>query len=225
MAAGFCCANTVRAGARPCRRAMAANASDVCRAGYRIGHHAAAEAVPAIDEELDAGRGRIRREARVVGGTFVAHLRRGGQRLVHGEMRGVGKDRAQDRGGRRRLERAMEMRDEIRRREVHAPVRRIGRRADGGRIGHPHRGGGRARGQQRRRVRAARRRIAASSPANPNARNAGRKGRSCGGSTACGNPRAASARILASPCSAASRGLATSPALCSEATLPVARPE
>lgn len=67
---------------------------------------------------------------------------------------------------------------------------------------------------------AARARTAASSPANPSERSVGRCGRSCGGSTACGTPRAASVRILASPCSAASRGFDTAPAWRVDARFP-----
>ena len=73
--------------------------------------------------------------------------------------------------------------------------------------------------------RAARASTCASVPAKPSERSAAIAGRSCGGSTACAIPRAASARILARPCSAASRGLATRLALRSDARLPRASPE
>jgi hypothetical protein len=72
--------------------------------------------------------------------------------------------------------------------------------------------------------RAARAITEASSPLNPSLRSAATSGRSCGGSTACRYPRSASAFILASPWSAASRGLATERRLRSAARLPPARP-
>ena len=81
----------------------------------------------AVDEELDAGRPSGAGEARVVRRAFVAELRCRGQRVMHHERARVGEDRAQDARRRRRLDRAMEMRHEIRRREVDAAVRRVGR--------------------------------------------------------------------------------------------------
>ena len=86
----------------------------------------------------------------------------------------VGEDRAQHASRRARFDRAMEMRDQIRRREMHAPVRCVGRSADRRRIRRPHRRRGRTRGQQPWRSSARQPRMtSASVPANPSARNAG----------------------------------------------------
>ena len=94
------------------------------------------------------------------------------------------------------------------------PSARVRRRADGRRVGDPHRRRRRARGEQRRRVARRAREHVAHRCRRSRARAApATYGRSCGGSTACAKPRAASARILARPCSAASRGLATCRAL------------
>ena len=73
--------------------------------------------------------------------------------------------------------------------------------------------------------RAARASTSASLPPKPSERSVGRCGRSWGGSTACGKPRDATARILARPCSAASRGFDARPAWRAEATLPCDIPE
>ncbi len=152
IATGFCCANTVRAGARSVPPGDGgASLRGLARRIFRR-NDAAAEAMPAVDEEFDARRPRTGRESRVIGRAFVTHLRRSGQRLVHREARRVREDRAQDRRGGRRFQRPVEMRYEVRRREVDAAVRSVGGRTDGGGIGDPHRGGGRARGQKLRRV-------------------------------------------------------------------------
>ena len=63
-------------------------------------------------------------------------------------------------------------------------------------------------------------RISASDPVNPRARSVGRCGRSCGGSTPCTSPSAATASIFARPCSAAARGELAAPWLRALATLP-----
>ena len=60
----------------------------------------------------------------------------------------------------------------------------------------------------------------ASLPVKPRRRSVGRCGRSCGGRTACFNPRSARNFIFASPCSAAWRGLDATPRWLIEAGLP-----
>jgi hypothetical protein len=64
----------------------------------------------------------------------------------------------------------------------------------------------------------------ASVPVKPTLRSRRKLGRSCGGSSAWPKPRAASARILARPCKAASLGLDALLTLLNEATLPNDRP-
>src|SRR5471032_191709 len=64
----------------------------------------------------------------------------------------------------------------------------------------------------------------ASLPLKPMLRSMRKLGRSCGGNSACAKPRAASARILANPCKAASLGLDALLTLLNEATLPNDRP-
>ncbi len=225
MAAGFCCANTVRAGARPCRRAMAAKASDVWRAGYRRGAmpppnpcrpytknstpapvESGAKrvwlAAPSSPNCGAAGKGsctvKCAASAKIARRTAVVVGASSERWKCAARFAGVKCTRPSAVSG-----------DGL---TVAALATHIAAADE------------QAASSAGASVRA-RRRTAASSPAKPSARNAGMKGRSCGGRTACGNPRAANARILASPCSAASRGLATSPALCSDATFPVASPE
>ena len=60
------------------------------------GRQAATEAMFAIDEELDTRRVPVRCESRMVGRTFVAHLRRCGQGIVYREVRSVRKNRAKE---------------------------------------------------------------------------------------------------------------------------------
>ena len=121
-----------------------------CRKAPRCGR-GLAERDAAMNEEFDAASGAVE-EAGVIGGAFVAELRRRRQRIVHHEMPRVGKNRAENPGGHGRLERSVEVADEIRRREVDTLIRGVGRRTHRRRIGDPHRGGGRARGQHARRI-------------------------------------------------------------------------
>ena len=73
-------------------------------------------------------------------------------------------------------------------------------------------------------VATARASTSASVPIKPIARSKRKLGRICGGSSAWAKPRAASARILARPCSAASFGFEALLTLLNEATLPNERP-
>jgi hypothetical protein len=64
----------------------------------------------------------------------------------------VREDHPQDRRGGRRLQTAVEHRAQVGRREVHPPVRGVGRGCDRGCVGRPHRGSATASAQQLRRV-------------------------------------------------------------------------
>ncbi|MNN04598.1 hypothetical protein D3C81_1173280 [compost metagenome] len=74
----------------------------------------------------------------MVGCTFITELRHGRQGGVVGKVLLVGEHRAQHTAGSRVLDTAVIFAVEVGSREVHATVRRVGARADGGGIGHPH---------------------------------------------------------------------------------------
>ncbi len=117
------------------------------------------------------------------------------------------KIRASTRAGGRGLDGPVGVGQQVGRRQVQAPVGRVGAGRHRGRVGGPHRRrrragreqlrgapGGASRGPRRRRRRS------------PGAAASGRCGRSWGGSTPWGTPRASRARILAMPSRAAARG-------------------
>ena len=205
---------------------MAADASRVWRADESLRRGiCVAVGRAAVDEELDAGAlpARLRTGCDSRRPRRPAAARRAA--VVHDEMRGIGEDRAEHARRRRRFERPVEVAHEIRRREMHAVVERVRRRAHGSGVRGPHRGGGRARGEKLGRVgRRARDDVGIRAGEAERAQRARCPARSCGGSTACTTPRAASARALASPCSAAARGFATVRAFRSAARLPRASP-
>ncbi len=116
------------------------------REALRLGPAAVFRA--AVHEELDARLAVFGAEARVVRRAFVAECRRAGQRFVHREMRGIGEQRRQRAARRFVLDRTMQLAAQVRRREVHAAVARVGRRADGGRVRGPHRRCRARRGEQ-----------------------------------------------------------------------------
>ncbi len=89
-----------------------------------------------------------REETKAAGRALVGELRAPGERVVHDEARLVGEDRAKDAGRRRRLDGPVEHLAQIGDGQMHAPVGRVARRRDGGRVGHPHRGGARAEAEQ-----------------------------------------------------------------------------
>jgi hypothetical protein len=217
IASGCCCANSVRPRAEVAARDRFL-ASRVCRpesggAGARVERHAP------VDEQLTPARC-PRCKPRAIG--RPSSRSRAGGNGSHREALSSAKIAAHA-----RVVVAASIErwkcDEIRRREVDAAVR--GRRwltvaALATHIAAADEHAARSCGARC----AAVARTSLSLPAKPSSRNAETSGRSCGGSTACANPRSASTFILASPCSAAWRGLATRLLLRSEARLPVARP-
>ena len=209
--------------ARPCRRAIASDASRVCRAGNARRRHAVAQPVPPVDEELDAGPAALAKRV-----WFAApsspNCGAAGSGSWTTKCAGSAKIARSTRVVVGASSERWKCADEVRRREVHEAVGGIGGRAHRRGVRDPHRGGRRAGGEQLRRVARGAGNDFAVVTGEAERRNAGTSGRSCGGSTACGKPRAASARILASPCNAASRGLATCCAFFSAARLPRASP-
>ena len=155
---------------------------------------------------------------------LVPEFAAGWQRVMDDEALGVRENRAQRKGRKAALDRAVELTRQIGHGQMQAPIRCIRARRDRGRIGGPHGGGGRdVRDQQGRGLPGLRddRRVRTGKAEAPQTST---WGRSCGGNTPCGTPSSIKRRIFASPCRAAARGFETRPRLSIDLMLPSERP-
>jgi hypothetical protein len=91
-----------------------------------------------VDEELDAGLAIALAQPRVVGRALVAKMRAAGQSWVMGKKRLVGEYGPQDDSRCSGFQRAVELRAQVGGCKMDAPIRCIGTRGDGGRVGGPH---------------------------------------------------------------------------------------
>src|ERR1041384_7066060 len=92
--------------------------------------------VAAVREDMDAGVTKTTAQTAVVGGDFIEQLGRAGKRIVMHEQR-AGQNCTQNLGSGGGLQRTMQMTGEVRRRDVQATIRRVGRRGDRSGIGSP----------------------------------------------------------------------------------------
>ena len=102
----------------------------------------------AIDKELDAGSAILAAETIMVRRPFVAKPGRGGQRRVDSKSRAVGENRLQQRLCSRCFAGAVEFILQIRHRQMHQAIQRIGGGTHRRRVRHPHRRGRTHRRQQ-----------------------------------------------------------------------------
>ena len=98
----------------------------------------AVERAAAVHEKLHTGLAIVAAKTRVVGCAFVTELRHGRQCRVVGKVFLVSKHRPQHAAGRGVFDAAVVFAIEVGGGEMHAAIRSVGARADGGGIGHPH---------------------------------------------------------------------------------------
>ena len=128
------------------RRRQRVQARDCRRCGQRLARRIAAgggrrrvESIASVDKELDTRISVVAAKPGVIRGAFVAELGRRGQGGVMLKVRAVGEDGAQHARGSRGFERAMKRARQIGRREMDAPIVRVGGRRYRRRVGRPHR--------------------------------------------------------------------------------------